>query len=324
MNYETFLQAVCEEVNGALSPDESVVLQSFLRVNDTTHYALVYHAEGSSACPIIYLEDYYKDYQNAADSTTALRDITASILHTLQQYKSPTNIQEQLFPFDAVKDRICFRLIQEKTNQSLLKELPHLIYLDFAIIFYVPLEIDGKEEATTLIRHPLLSLWNISPETLFQHAIYNTPLRYPPKAESLNHLVAKLVAPDNAAKPCDPTALQSLLTQLCSNTAPVLPTPSDIPLPEGFLVLSNSTKYFGASVLYYPDLLKRFSLYFNTDFFIIPSSIHEVLLLPDNGTFSLQELSNMVQSINADQVLPEERLSDHAYFFDKKSGILTY
>ncbi len=324
MNYETFLQTVCEEVNTTLSPEESVELQTVLKLNDTLRQALVYRGEQDYACPMIYMERYYQDYQNAQESPEVLRQIITSILQTIRKETFPYNIYEQIDSFERVKERVQYRLINRKTNQQLLKGLPHFHHLDFTVIFHIPLDLPGEHEASTLVRHSMLEQWHTTSDTILAHALHNTPLQRPAVADTIQHLIFQLLEADVPSTSEVSSPLQRLLTELCNPSIPLETLPKNIPLPKSFLVLSNATKYYGASVLFYPDILQRFATYFQTNFFVLPSSVHEVLLLGDTGTHTLAELSEMVQSINRNQVPQEERLSDHAYYYDLEEAELTY
>jgi hypothetical protein len=94
----------------------------------------------------------------------------------------------------------------------------------------------------------------------------------------------------------------------------------DTPVP--LLVLTNESKYCGAACMLYEGLLRNLSEEIQSDLFIIPSSIHEVLLLPDEGEFSEEELSALVREINTHFINPSEVLSDHVYRFKRLPGIL--
>ncbi len=85
------------------------------------------------------------------------------------------------------------------------------------------------------------------------------------------------------------------------------------------LVLSNATTQNGASALFYPDVLEKIGEQAGQNFFILPSSIHETLIVPDDGRFDYQMLESMVKEINAaERVAPEDRLSDSVYHYDSR------
>ena len=86
--------------------------------------------------------------------------------------------------------------------------------------------------------------------------------------------------------------------------------------------LTNKAKMNGASLLLQEDIRKQIGECLGSDYFVIPSSIHEVLILPDNGIFQVPELNAMVQEVNETQVERQEQLSDKVQFCDKKTAVM--
>jgi len=95
--------------------------------------------------------------------------------------------------------------------------------------------------------------------------------------------------------------------------------PMDVPQ---LMVLTNDQALYGAGALFYPGQLDTIASQIGSDYFVIPSSIHEVLILPDDGTIDRHAIESMIQEVNMTAVAPEERLSDHAYHYDAKDHIL--
>ena len=98
---------------------------------------------------------------------------------------------------------------------------------------------------------------------------------------------------------------------------------------SSFFVVTNQQRIGGASALFYPKVMDKLGEVLGHDYFILPSSIHEMLVLPENGNnqneslscgkISADELRMMVTEINATQVSPAERLTDDVYYFDTKN-----
>ena len=86
--------------------------------------------------------------------------------------------------------------------------------------------------------------------------------------------------------------------------------------------LTNKAKMNGASLLLQEDIRKQIGECLGSDYFVIPSSVHEVLILPDNGIFQVPELNAMVQEVNETQVERQEQLSDKVQFCDKKTAVM--
>lgn len=80
-------------------------------------------------------------------------------------------------------------------------------------------------------------------------------------------------------------------------------------------VITNRARTNGAGAILYPELLKDFATAIHKDLFILPSSVHECILLPVFGDENIDELKSMVKDINETQVAPEEVLSDSVYYY---------
>lgn len=91
--------------------------------------------------------------------------------------------------------------------------------------------------------------------------------------------------------------------------------PGEEHMDSGIYIMTTKDKYYGAAAISNKKLLREFAEKYHTDKIVmIPSSVHEVLLLPDATDYDLDELSNLVQDVNDSNVEPEERLSNHAYY----------
>ena len=87
-------------------------------------------------------------------------------------------------------------------------------------------------------------------------------------------------------------------------------------------VLTNQSKTNGAGVLVQDGVLEKVGGMIGSDFYVLPSSIHEVLIVPDNGNMRLAELEDMVREVNATQVAPEDLLSDKVQYYDLETKTL--
>ena len=84
-------------------------------------------------------------------------------------------------------------------------------------------------------------------------------------------------------------------------------------------VLSNKSKLNGSGCILYQNLLRSLGKKLESDFYILPSSVHEVLLIPADDQDSYEELTAMVQEVNATQLANEEILSDHVYYYSREA-----
>jgi hypothetical protein len=202
----------------------------------------------------------------------------------------------QLFTdYEKAKERIVYRLVNYERNRKLLQEIPHIQYLDFAIIFYYLVDTSMHNQGNILIYPHHLRMWSIDKDTLFSLAHENTPRLLPVLMEDLASVVLSMIG------------YRALSL-------------ADLECP--IYILTNKHKTNGATVLLYEGLLTELSDYFKSDFLIIPSSIHEVLVLPAIYPVNPDEFRTMIAQVNDTAVTAEEYLSDHAYLYKKEDAKL--
>ena len=296
MTYQEFKQTIINNISTRLGSDYRVSLQDIMKNNDTHLDGLTILSPGSNISPTIYLNYYYDQYLSGKSLSTILEDIMLSYHKNMPKQ----NIDISFFTdFTKVKERIIFKLVNYDRNKELLSKVPHVRYLDLAIIFNCFINCTEEGSATILIHHHHLSFWNISTEELYSLAMKNTPLLLQYHLQNMSDVILSLFCEDQF--------------QLSQESIP------DFPM----YVLSNITKMNGSGCILYEDLLSDIAKKIDCDFYILPSSVHEVLLIPAESASSHEELSSMVREINNTQLSREEVLSDRVYFYSRQSGKIT-
>lgn len=110
------------------------------------------------------------------------------------------------------------------------------------------------------------------------------------------------------------SSVQSLLQSFMGEDA--------FPEPLSLYVLTNHTQVYGAAGFLMKEMISGFAEEKGRSLYIIPSSIHELLLYPDFGDVSPEELSGYVKEVNRTQVQPQDRLSDHVYYYDRQTDAI--
>jgi len=293
MTYQEFKNNTLHAISTKLGPSYRIALQDIIKNNDTHLDGLTILSENSNISPTIYLNYYYDQYLAGKSLSCIYEDIMLSY----REHAPKESIDISFFTdFTKVKNRIVFKLVNYDRNKDLLSKVPHIRYLDLAIIFncFVESLIDGY--ATILIYHHHLSYWNISTEELYHLAMKNTPRLLPYHLQNMN----------------------DILVELLNTEQPDWMNETFEPIP--MYVLSNISKLHGSGCILYEDLLFQISQSLDSDFYILPSSIHEVLLIPVEHANSYAELSSMVREINNTQLSREEVLSDRVYFYSRHTG----
>lgn len=191
--------------------------------------------------------------------------------------------------FDYVRDKLIYRLVNHERNRERLKNIPHRRFLDLAVIYCCAFKTVNNDNAGITVTYEHINLWGISEEELFEIASRNTRANYAgriePLPDVLNRISGMNMLPDDMG------------TQL--------------------YICSNEDYFYGASAILYDGLLKDFSEKLNDSLIILPSSVHEVILLPDRDADNYADLEKLVDYVNKTEVAPNEILSDKIYKYDR-------
>ena len=296
MTMENFCNIIKNDIQKEFGDGFRISLTPTVKNNGVKLTGLAIMEEGCNFSPAIYLDFYYEEYTGGR---TDLKKIEQGILecYRFSRLQSGRLDLSGITEWETAKSRLACKLINYNDNQELLKTTPHEKFLDFAVVCYYMLDEDCF--ATTLIQDRFLSLWGIEQNELIQTAKENTFRLLTPGIHSMRDVIMELM---------DGIDLCGLDNRTDSH----------------MYVLTNQTKKNGSICILYPDLLKNFADGLQDDLYIIPSSIHEVILVPAGETAGRGgELSEMVQEVNRTQVEREEILSDHVYYYSRETDRIT-
>ncbi len=284
MNKKEFVEKVCDVVALKLGTGYTVKAEEIKKNNNVPRSAILITAPESRFSPCIYMESFYKDYKNG-NSIDAVADEVIEIYHK----GTPENkLNLDFFRyFDKVKDNICYRIIRKSSNKELLEKIPYINLMDLAVVFYYSLYDDQIGNAMITIHNEHIRMWDVTALDLFKLAKVNTPRLMPYKFMNIND------------------ALKSMSGVEEGETAPEVP----------IKVLTNVNNVNGAACILYPEALKEITDEYGDNFYIIFSSIHEALILPDDGV-NTGYIKWMISMINNTELEPEEILSDNLYRYN--------
>ncbi len=283
----TFYNEVTQKVKEYYGDSATVKYSDVVKNNGLIRHGLCVKKNGSNCAPTIYLDDFYEEYAKGRDFEAVLSDVIN--LFEKHEIKGQVDLGF-ITDFDAIYDRICFRLIDSVRNEERLKNMPYRLVEDLAVTYFISLGVLGIEGNIT-VDNMLMKIWDVTEEDLYEAAMDNTPELLPAKIVSMGDFIGERTGD---------TRFASYFTG------------------NRFLVASNTNFVGGAAVVIYPGLLKEVGDMMESDFYIIPSSRHEVIMIAAseiiNGAFNLKD---MVKCVNETSVLPEDVLSDNLYYFDR-------
>lgn len=301
MDYEKFVETIKEVVTSLCGNDMEIMVTHIKKNNGVTKTGLLMKRKETNMAPTIYLEDFYTDFQRGKSISEIADNIIKIYRHN---QNTPVFLVEKFKDFNYIKHRIMYKIINKDRNQELLKECPHVTFLDLAVVPYVEFQVEDENHGTILIKVEHLSLWGISEEEIMSIAAKNTPELLQPKIRKMEDTIRELFEV-NYSEPEEEVEEFLKEIEACEVKIPIY-------------VLTNQRNLYGASCMLYEGVLEMFSEQIQEDVYILPSSIHEVLLVPASKAMEPKELSSMVQEINSTQMPVEEILSDNVYKYSMK------
>lgn len=310
MNYHQFLDEVCNQVKDYFPKDyqnAKVELSHMVKTNDLEMDGLIIRREQDTLVPQIYLNGYFELYENGVSLNEILTDIAAKYFQSAAQ--SFENLPKDMTDYEQIKDRIVVQLINRDMNQTLLKEVcsKSIGHTDLAAVFKIPIHEDEHGSATVRVTKELMERWEMDSEVVYQDALNNTIKAHPPQLMTLQSIIGEMMFPS------------SMFSNEVNWEAPEV---CEMKSYEPY-VLTNPSKQYGAATLLYPEVLQQISDNAQSNLFILPSSVHELLLMRDTGEVNAAELQAMVMGVNQETVLPEDQLSDEVYYYDGKEHTLS-
>lgn len=286
MEIKRFAQNVQEAVQKELGQGYKVTLKDISKNNGVTLSGMIITAEGQNIAPTIYLDSFHEAYEGGV----SLDCIVEKILEVYRTDTPSQSIDMEFFrDFEKVKDRICYKLISREKNEELLSQIPHKEFLDLEICFYYAYQGEALGNGSILIFNTHLEMWDTSVEELFALAQENTPAIFPWECKTIQEVLRDIVKTEEKEE-------------------------SDIGGP--MKILGNSAHIYGAACILYPGVLEEIAQKEGRDFYILPSSVHEVILLKAGDREDPLLLKEMIREVNDTQVAPEEILSYQLYYFE--------
>lgn len=291
MLYETFMQTVKQQLQQRLGGECQLTIRSVPKNNGLVLNGLCFCALHSKVSPTIYLESFYQKYRSGTPMEQILAEITGLYARSgLSAAFDPCLLEQPSY----VRPRIAYRLIHASSNAGQLTQLPYRLLMDLAKVYYLYLGEDEGSQMTVPVSHQHLRLWNIDEAELDRLADENTPRLFPAQICSILDILSDFA-----------------------------PGAAGLEEPTPFYVLTNQAGLGGAACMLYDGILKDFAKQMGSDLLILPSSVHEVLLLPFENAGQIEGLCRMVSEINSQEVPEDERLSNQVYRYTSDSGQLS-
>ena len=282
MNIRPFINAVKTEMQSRLYEYE-LTEKAIVKMNDITLHGIIARREGEDAGATVYLDDAFERYLEGKNLIDIADELSEIILGAESVKPMVTNSID--LSFEAIKDRLTVRLVDIKRNEKYLEEHPHrFVGAGLAEVA----EINISNDYSIVINNSMAEDYDII--ALFDTAEENMQKLYPAQLMSLEG------------------AIFGDRRNLLENGDGLIEGAYTLTIDEGH--------GFGASAIAYSGVAEKIRGLFGSDYFILPSSLHEVILIKDDGTSNTDDLKRMVVEANRSVVEPHDVLSDNVYYYD--------
>lgn len=301
MDYRTFVEKIREKIQEHLGKDYEVQITTNPKLNGTekTGLSIRKTQEPQQVMPIIYLEECFERYLQEKEFSECVEEICVVYKHQKEnEEKIMAKLKsiENMNRWEKVQNKVYPMLVSAKENEDLKEKYFYQEYLDFLVLYIIRVTEVGI--GSIKITKQMVKSWKVSEYEIHHQAVENLKTDgY--RVRSLNSVVKEnlLGITEDAEE--------------------------EIEEAEPMYVLTNQIKYFGAAGIFLcAEMFQK--IVGKQNFYILPSSVHELILIKDTDGYDMETLSTMVRNVNEEQVTEDERLSNHAYYYDWRQNRITY
>lgn len=301
MKFEEFKEQFVEDVKQKLEDNGiecRVATHEVSKLNES-YEAITVTPEGSNVGVNVNMDRFFEAMEEGANYD----DVVDRAVSVVEKgiHEQPAIDVASLTDYDQMKEKLVMEVVSIEANAELLETVPHREMEDMAVVYRFVLDSNEDGRATILATNQLIETMGVTPEQLHADALENAPELKPAVIRGMSEVMAEM-------------------TGMSTEELAMMGMPMD-PADEQMFVATTPDKIHGAGVLAYQDFMDKAAERVGGDFFILPSSIHELLIVPDNGQMDLGQLQDMVREVNATQVAPEEKLTDNVYHYDSKEKV---
>ena len=299
MDYESFKKEFTEDIKEKLYEmgygDVDIKINNIKKVN-RDYEAMNVVPEGGVMGVSFNLEEIFTKFEQSGDYDSVLKNTTSFVANGIDT--APKTDIDNLLNYEEMKNKLSIEVISAEANKELLLNIPHDRIEDLAAVYRFVLKSESTGKASILVSNEMMQKMGITHEQLKNDALYNAPIIRPAVIKGMNEVIKELMGKE--------------AYELANGTGNV---------EESVYVATVPDKDSGAGVLSYQNFMDQAAERVGGDFFILPSSIHEILIVKDDGEMKAELLRNMVQQINRTELMPEDKLSDNVYHYDSKEHV---
>lgn len=309
MNFEAFMESIKKHIKEYLPEsyqDAQVTIREQQKLNNR-YMGLTVIRPGDARIPTINLTDLYRQYYE--NPKFRITDVLEQISQIIQKEPERFDVS-RLTQYEEAKKHLFMRVSNADKNVQVLEGVPFVEREDLAITFHIAVEETEAGRASAIVTNRMMETYGVTRNQLYKDALANSPVITPVKINNLGELLGRMTLDGMKEMGASEEEIRDAKERMDEAN-------QDNPL----IVVTNETGIDGAAAVFYPGVMDQLGEEIKGDFFILPSSVHEIIVAPDDGRLSYSELKEMVTEINETQVAPEDRLTDEVYHYDTRDHV---
>ena len=302
--FEEFVENVKDRIKDYLPgkyEDAVIEVSRHEKINES-YLGMCVWTGGNAASPILNLEMYYALCQGGL---TGMEDVIRRMADIVQENTVPVDLS-LVTDYGRTKENLFIRVCDAGRNGELLKNIPHTRIDGLAVTYHILRSIDAGGMSSMTVTSQMMADLGITKEQLHQDAMENSPRLFPPMIENIGTMLRLFEMKAAGLEEEDISEIRKTMDQ-------------DMQIP--MLVVTNREQINGASALFYPGILDQVGEMMGEGYFILPSSVHEWIIVPDREGFDANEMQVMIMDANQNAVTPDIQLGDEAYHYDPKEHV---
>lgn len=284
MEFKKYSQMLMCKMQLFMGNEYELEIREVCKNNNVTMTGVMAKKKGQTAYPTLYIDEFYCPELDDSDVEYLAMRLSGKFLEI--DDNSP-HFLEEYFEYEYVREHIAVKLINAESNKDILIDVPHRRFHNLAIVYYYIVEDEGLGgRGSILIRNAQMENWQVTEAQLYEAAIFNSKKMLPYSITPIKEVIERVGNINMGGL--------------------------DVPM----YVLTNNYGTFGAACMLYEEALEEFAAKTEGNFYILPCSIHEVILLPFKDEYNVKDLLTTVTEINSTEVSQEYLLADSVYLYD--------
>lgn len=296
MNFDEFKKQLMQDIPDQINSDAKIIVaeNNVDKLQNESYQGIVVRKEGEQIGVTLNVSALYEHMdRNDISYDEMLFRATDIVEQGFEQ--SPEIDIASLSNYEAMKEKLIVQVVPTAENADMLANIPHHEMEDMSVVYRLNMGSSDNGRATVLVTNAMMDSYGITAEQLHQDALEFAPMNEPAVIQSMAEVLMEMMGPEMGE---------------------MLP-PEEMPM----YVASVPDRVQGAGILAYPDFMEQAKERLGGDFYVLPSSVHECILLADSGDMDRAQLEAMVKEVNETQVELSERLSDKVYHYDSEAKI---